>query len=47
MIVKYMINETGVIVTKEFDSQYEAIKLVNRLRYSKRCTLISYIYKTI
>lgn len=35
-------NEKGVRLTREFDSPYLAARFVNKLRHSKRCTLISY-----
>lgn len=39
--VHFIVNETGVRLTRTFDSPYWANKFVHRLRHSKRCTLIS------
>lgn len=36
------INENGEKVTKRFDSPVPCRKFVNKLKHSKRCTLISY-----
>lgn len=36
------INEKGNHVTKRFDSEFLCRKFVNRLKRSKRCTLVSY-----
>jgi len=40
--VTYMINETKAKLTRGFFSPFEARKFINKLRYSKRCTLVSY-----
>ncbi len=40
--VVFLVNETGAIVEKGFDSVYLCRKFVNKLRHSKRCRLISY-----
>jgi len=40
--VKFMVNETGVLLTRGFDSPYFAEKFVNKLKHSKKCTLVSY-----
>lgn len=40
--VAYVVNKTGVLVTKGFPSPYLAHKLVNKLKHSKICTLVSY-----
>lgn len=42
MIVKFMVNATGKVVEKVFDSSYLGNKFVNKLRHSKKCTLLSY-----
>lgn len=42
--VIFVVNESGVKVTKGFDSPRLAWKFVNRLKHSKKCTLISYPY---
>lgn len=42
--VTYIVNESGVKVVKGFDSPYLAKKLVNKLKRSKKCTLVSYPY---
>lgn len=36
------LNERGERCVKEFDSEYLCRKFVNKLRFSKRCRLISY-----
>lgn len=36
------LNERGVRCVRVFDSEYLCRKFVNKLRYSKRCRLISY-----
>lgn len=36
------INERGSRVTKTFDSEFLCRKFVNKLKRSKRCTLVSY-----
>lgn len=40
--VTFIVNETGEKLIKSFDSEFLARKFVNKLRYSKRCTLVSY-----
>lgn len=35
------LNEKGVRVEKEFTSPYLARKFVNKIKYSKRCRLVS------
>lgn len=40
--VVYRVLSTGVKATKTFDSPYLCRKLVNRLKHSKKCSLISY-----
>lgn len=40
--VSYLVNKTGVLVKKEFDSVYKCRVFVNKLLHSKICTLISY-----
>lgn len=40
--VRFIVKETGVGLTKSFDSEYMAYKFVNRLKHSKRCILVSY-----
>lgn len=41
MDVCFIINATGEKVTKFIASYYEAEKFVNKLRHSKKCTLVS------
>lgn len=41
-LVEYLINKTNKRLVQKFSSPYQARKLVNRLRHSKKCTLISY-----
>ena len=40
--VTYMVNDTGVKLTRSFMSPFSARKFINKMKYSKRCTLISY-----
>lgn len=42
MIVKFMVNATGTVVEKTIESYYEAQKFIQKLRRSKKCTLLSY-----
>lgn len=42
MRIHFMVNATGKIVEKIIPSYYEAQKFLNRLKYSKKCTLIAY-----
>ncbi len=39
--VTYIINETGLRVTKRFDSLYKANQTINKLKRSKLCTYVS------
>lgn len=39
--VEFM-NENGVELARNFNSEYKARNFVNKLKHSKRCTLISY-----
>lgn len=39
--VTYLVNETNTRLTRSFDSEYLARKFVNKLKFSKRCTLLS------
>jgi hypothetical protein len=40
--VTFVVNATKTRVTRKFSSPYLARKFVNKLRYSKRCTLLAY-----
>lgn len=40
--VEYIINSSKIRVTKTFKSIVSCRNLVNKLRHSKKCTLISY-----
>lgn len=40
--VRYLINTSQTMLTRTFSSEYLARKFVNKLKHSKRCTLISY-----
>jgi len=42
MNVVYMVKKSGVKLTKSFDSEFLCRKLVNKLKHSKTCELISY-----
>lgn len=39
--VTFLVLETGKRVTREFNNYLECRKFCNKLRYSKRCRLIS------
>ena len=40
--VEYIVHKTNKRLVQRFSSPYLARKFVNRLRHSKKCTLISY-----
>lgn len=40
--VTYTVNATKDKLTRGFPSPFEARKFVNKLKFSKRCTLVSY-----
>ena len=42
LTVKFIVRETGAVVTKEFDSYYRCRKFVMKLKHSKKCCLVSY-----
>lgn len=42
MKVTYIINESKTRVTKTFESAYLCRQFVNKLKRSKKCTLVSY-----
>lgn len=42
--VRYMVNESGVIVTKAFKSEHECVVFINKLKHSKKCTLVSCVH---
>lgn len=42
MNVTFIVNQTGKRVTKEFDSEFICRKFVNKARFSKKITLVSY-----
>lgn len=39
--VTYIVNKTNEKLTRSFDSPYLAKQFVNKLKYSKRCRLVS------
>lgn len=39
--VTYIINESGIRVTKTFDSYYKAEQTVRKLKHSSLCTFVS------
>lgn len=41
-VVTYIVLKSGVKVERHFDSYYLCKKFVNKLRYSSKCSLISY-----
>ena len=40
--VEYIVNESGVRVTKGFNSPFLCKKFLNKLKHSKKCKLVSY-----
>ncbi len=40
--VVFIANNSGRKLVRQFDSPYTARKFVNKLKHSKRCTLVSY-----
>lgn len=40
--VTYIVNETGAKLTRSFDDALACLRFVNKLKHSKRCTLIAY-----
>lgn len=40
--VTFIVKSSGEILTKSFDSPYLARQFVNKLKHSKRCSLISH-----
>lgn len=40
--VTFLVNTTGEKVVKSFNSEYNARNFVNKLKHSRKCTLISY-----
>lgn len=40
--VTFLVNASRVKLTRSFDSPYLARKFVNKLRHSRRCTLLSH-----
>jgi len=42
MLVTFLVNASGVVVEKTFTSQYKARVFINKLKYSKKLTLLSY-----
>lgn len=40
--VTYIVNAIGVRLTRSFESEYLARKFVNKLRHSRKCTLVAY-----
>lgn len=39
--VTYIVNATGAKLKRSFESEYMARKFVNKLRHSRKCTLVS------
>lgn len=42
LTVRFLVIETDKVVEKKFDSYFLCKKFVNKMRYSKKCRLISY-----
>lgn len=40
--VTFIVNESGLRVTKEFDSEWMCRKFLNKVKHSKRVVLVSY-----
>lgn len=40
--VCFVVNATKMELTRSFDSEYLARKFVNKLKHSKKCTLLAY-----
>lgn len=40
--VTFFVNATNQKLTRSFDSEYQAYNFVNKLKHSKKCTLVSY-----
>lgn len=40
--VTYIVNETREKLISSFECEYSAWKFVNKLKHSKKCTLVSY-----
>lgn len=40
--VVFIANDSGRKLVRNFDSPWKAMKFVNKLKHSKRCTLVSY-----
>lgn len=41
--VTFLVNESNTKLTRGFDSKYLADKFANKLRHSKKCTILSYV----
>ena len=42
MFVKFMVNESGVVVERFIESYFEANKFIQKLKRSKKLSLIAY-----
>ena len=42
--VTYIVKATGVKLVRSFDDEFACHRFVNKLRHSKKCTLVSYPY---
>lgn len=42
--VTFIVHASGNKVTKSFDSEYHMRKFINKLRHSKKCSLVSFSY---
>ena len=40
--VTYIVKETGVKLIRSFESESACYRFVNKLKHSKKCTLVSY-----
>ncbi len=42
LTVRFLVVDTDTVVEKHFDSMYHCRNFVNKMRYSKKCKLLSY-----
>ena len=42
--VTYVVNKSGVKLTRAFDSEYQMRNFIRKLRYSKKCSLVSFSF---
>ena len=42
--VTYIVHKSGLKLTRAFDSEYQMRQFLIKLRYSKKCSLVSYSF---